>query len=71
MKRIEKMKHTPSKKYTHMPETLIPLLSFYRNERGFNARSYIIDKAEILNEYMKYSGLSSCVTKPRHKGRGG
>lgn len=55
------MKHTPSKKYTQMPDTLMPLLSSYRNERCFNARNYIIDKAEILNKYMKYSGLSSCV----------
>ena len=55
------MKHVPNTKYNNIDPDLEKLLSIYRENRSFNAKKYISDKATLLNEYMQYSKLSSCV----------
>lgn len=55
------MKHKPNKKYNSVSSELKELLLGYKKARSFNAKAYIDDKAKALNDYMHYSGLSSCV----------
>lgn len=55
------MNHYPSTRYDTINTELKSLLDEYRTSRSFDAKRYINDKSEKLNEYMRTSGLSSCI----------
>lgn len=44
-----------------MPEELKVKLEVVRKIRSFNASNYINEKSELLNAYMRYSGLDTCL----------
>lgn len=44
-----------------LTEGLITKLHQYRGERGFDSKTYLHDKCNMLNAYMKKSGLKACV----------
>lgn len=55
------MKHQPNQRYDSIGTELNKLLSGYKEKRRFCAKKYINNKANILNNYMKHHGLSSCI----------
>lgn len=55
------MKYTPNTQKTALNSEIINKLDAYRASRHFNPDLYIKDKAQLLNRYMKASGLKTCV----------
>lgn len=55
------MKHYPNSNKNFLSNNIKNLLQVYRHERDFSEKQYVEEKSVLLNDYMRFSKLSSCI----------